>query len=810
MKVRLALQIPSPNVIARRLRRGIFRCEENMLQVRKLAAVASLGLLLVAGAWLLSRPAQLQPETVVRQQAMQRAMQSLAPAGAGPGAAVPLEANEATAVLMDAVEPVNVDMSDVPAGVYDPNNQYDRWLRGEIDLESESIVSQVEMEAMRQASLNLPPMAENVLSLQNTLQPTTLKSGVAFAGIDISQCCGGGSSVPPDPELAVGRDHVILVVNVAFAIYSKTGAVVKAATTFASLFQNVPGCSGMFDPNVLYDDAYDRYIMGLDAAGQYYCVAVSQSGNPMGGWNLYRFPMNSGGYFFDYPHAGVGRDAIYVGGNMFTGSNGPFSHSRVWALPKMAMYQNQPAAAVQRSLPVQQYSTPQPLKLHGAAQGDWPADAPHYILVERDFNARDHTLFAWNDPFGANTFSTVGSFNLVTATGVPAGMPIAVPQSGAGLLQANDFRPLDFEYRNGYGWAAMTIACNPGGGTVNCVRWAQINLSNAAVVQAGVLASNGEHRFFPDLAVNDCNDMVVGYSKSSAGMYPATWVAGRRSSDPPGALQPEVQFKAGEIAYTSSSNDPSPHRWGDYTGMTIDPDGKTFWYAGQYSKITGIANRRWGIYIGSFEFDTCAPRILDMHTYLPLVLRTAQIEPPPPPPPTSIVNGDFESGPVGWTEYSSQGWDLILPISELPPGLTPRSGSWAAWLGGDHDEVAYVRQQVDISSASPYLGYWYWSASQDTCGNDWAQVRINNVAVHSHQLCTSTNTGAWVPQVVNLAAYAGQSVSLEFRVDTNATLNSNFFLDDVAFQTGTAAPVAAGRGPAIDLEGATRSELFRR
>jgi hypothetical protein len=776
-----------------------------MLQVRKLAAVASLGLLLVAGAWLLSLPAQLQPETVVRQQAMQRAMPSFAPAGAGLGAAVPLEANEATAILMDTVEPVNVDMSDVPAGVYDPNNQYDRWLRGEIDVESESIVSQVEMEAMRQASLNLPPMPATTLLLQSTLQPTTLKSGVAFAGIDITQCCGGGASVPPDPELAAGRDHVILVVNVAFAIYSKTGAVVKAATPFASLFQNVPGCSGMFDPNVLYDDAYDRYIMGIDAAGQYYCAAVSQSGNPMGGWNLYRFPMNSGNYFFDYPHAGVGRDAIYVGGNMFTG-NGSFSHSRVWALPKMAMYQNQPAAAVQRSLP-QQYSTPQPLKLHGAAQGDWPAGGPHYILLERGFNARDHTLFAWNDPFGANTLSTVGSFNLVTATGVQASMPISVTQSSGGMLQANDFRPLDFEYRNGYGWTAMTIACNPGGGTVNCVRWAQINLSNAAVVQAGVLASNGEHRFFPDLAVNDCNDMVVGYSKSSAGMYPATWVAGRRSSDPPGALQPEVQFKAGEIAYTSF--DASPHRWGDYTGMTIDPDGKTFWYAGQYSKITGIADRRWGIYIGSFEFDTCAPRTLDFRTYLPLVLRTAQIEPPPPPPPASIVNGDFESGPVGWTEYSLRNWPLIVTYPDIPQGLVPQSGSWIAWLGGGNNEVAYLRQEVTVPTANPYLSYWYWSNSEDACGYDQAYLRINNEDIQTHELCASANTSSWISQVEDLGAYAGQSVNLEFGIETDSTLRSSFFLDDVAFQASAAAPVADGRAPATDLEGATRSELFR-
>jgi hypothetical protein len=39
--------------------------------------------------------------------------------------------------------------------------------------------------------------------------------------------------------------------------------------------------------------------------------------------------------------------------------------------------------------------------------------------------------------------------------------------------------------------------------------------------------------------------------------------------------------------------------------MTIDPDGATFWYMGQYSKDTGTTNGRWGNYIQSFSFAGC-------------------------------------------------------------------------------------------------------------------------------------------------------------------------------------------------------------
>ena len=147
----------------------------------------------------------------------------------------------------------------------------------------------------------------------------------------------------------------------------------------------------------------------------------------------------------------------------------------------------------------------------------------------------------------------------------------------------------------------MAIACNPGSGTVNCVRWAQIDLATRTVADAGVYASNGTYRTYADVAANDCGDMAVGYTKSSTAMVPGIWYTGRLSSDPAGTLQPESELKAGEISYTSFEPSP-PRRWGDYTGMTIDPNGETFWYLGEYSKNTGTSNGRWGTYIGSFDF----------------------------------------------------------------------------------------------------------------------------------------------------------------------------------------------------------------
>ena len=145
-----------------------------------------------------------------------------------------------------------------------------------------------------------------------------------------------------------------------------------------------------------------------------------------------------------------------------------------------------------------------------------------------------------------------------------------------------------------------------------------------------------------------------------------------------------------------------------------------------------------------------------------------------------LVNGDFESGPTGWVEYSWNGWNLILPASSLL--VTPYSGSWAVWLGGDYDEISYIQQQVTVPAGSPYLAYWHWLASEDICGWDFGSVIINSTIVDVYDLCESTHTGGWAKHVINLSAYAGQSVSLQIRAETDSSLNSNLFIDDVSFQ----------------------------
>ncbi|MFW6069274.1 MAG: hypothetical protein ACOC9E_06805 [Chloroflexota bacterium] len=586
------------------------------MRANKILRVLLIFMLVTVGVWLLGRPGQLQPEGPERLEALSVLSQSGNGQDAGQDDIVTEQLRR-----HEPVTPVTVDFSDVVVDTEDADSMHRRWLRGEIDAdENDGLVSEAEMARMVAAAQAQPPTehmqdAEDTLPAQTGPLGSGLRPGVAFDAISFTQ---SGGYVPPDPELAVGRQHIVAVANVSVAIYDKRGATLFGPTLATNLFSQPICRSRLYDPNVVYDEEADRWIVAFDKGAVTvdggYCLLASQSGDPTGNWYEYFFPFNDGSAWMDFPHAGAGDTHIYMGANMFD-YNGPsygFVEGRIFAFDKADLYAGAGVAAIERGLG-SSASTPQPIHLHGYQNGTWPNHGnSHYFLTD-PFNGDTYPLRRWN-PVN-NSLTLVG-----TVTLGPSNQVVNVPQNGTRSLRANDWRPLDFEYRNGYGWTTMTVSCNPGSGAVNCIRWAQINLNNGALGPAGTgtYGSNGQYRFFPDLAANYCDDMAIGYTRSSSNSFPSIWVTGRQSSAPGGIVQPELQLKAGEIAYTDFSNAPVL-RWGDYTGMTIDPFGKTFWYFGQYSKNTGTSAGRWGTYVGSFQFPGCNPPLpfLQEVSYLP-------------------------------------------------------------------------------------------------------------------------------------------------------------------------------------------------
>ncbi|MFN2182000.1 MAG: hypothetical protein ACK2UV_21170, partial [Candidatus Promineifilaceae bacterium] len=151
-----------------------------------------------------------------------------------------------------------------------------------------------------------------------------------------------------------------------------------------------------------------------------------------------------------------------------------------------------------------------------------------------------------------------------------------------------------------------------------------------------------------------------------------------------------------------------------------------------------------------------------------------------------IPNGDFEDGRTVWSESSK--WDnmLIVQDDDLPRGISPHNGRWAAWLGGDSSEEAAIEQRIFVDPGFPYLAYWYWIDWPFACQGSTAATAVlslDQTVVWQSDVCEDTDSGGWVRKIIDIGAFAGQPADLRFQLTTKAGSFANLYLDDVVLQS---------------------------
>jgi hypothetical protein len=482
------------------------------------------------------------------------------------------------------------------------------------------------------ASRQSAPNSQNTPFVPLVQAPATIAN---FDGLDFANW---GAGHPPDTNGDVGPNHYIQTVNTSIGIYDKVSGTRLAAFTFNNFmsqghFGNLCDTNNFGDPVVLYDTFEDRWFItdfafALDGSGNvspqhvYQCMAVSKSGDPVsGGWNYYSLEALGG--LDDYPKFGVWPDGIYMSANMFGYAAGAgYQNPRVWALNKAQMYAGAPTVQVVAfDAPSNDFSL-----LPGNARlqaGTPPAGRPEYFVsTEQYLNALSIYKFHvdWNN-VSASTF--MGP----EAQVAPTCWPNATPANALTTANAADVLAIramaQAQYSNISGaeslWVAHTVQRNESATNTTCdattggnaaPRWYQLNVTGGTVgantVQGKTFdpeAANTYFRFMPSVAVDRMGNMAIGYSKSNSSTAPQIKYAGRLFGDPINILsQTEQTLIDGTGSQLGNCGSSTCVRWGDYSAMTLDPDGCTFWYTNEYYVTSGLNDHT---RIGSFQLPGC-------------------------------------------------------------------------------------------------------------------------------------------------------------------------------------------------------------
>ena len=450
----------------------------------------------------------------------------------------------------------------------------------------------------------------------------------SFDGLDFTNW---GAGHPPDTNGDAGPTYYIQTINTSIGVYRKSDGVRVAAFTFNTLmsqgsFGNLCDTNNFGDPVVLYDTFEDRWIISdfafqLDGSsnivnppGTFECFAVSQTGDPVsGGWNFFSISVSGG--LGDYPKLAVWPDGLYMSANVFGYPSGAaFQNPRVWALNKAQMYANAPSVQVVTfDAPAADFAVlPSNARLQ---TGTPPPGTPNYFIATWEF-LNSVTVYKFHVDWASPLLSTfTGPDVPIGSTSWPNATVPSAPSQGGNALDTLGIRAMvQNQYTNIDGveslWVAHTVRRGNTSGFA-APRYYQVNVTGGTVAanlpQAATWDPDGAnvmYRFMPSVALDRAGDMALGYSTSSSTTLPAIKYAGRLATDPVNTLSLTEQLLIQGTGTQTGSCGGTCTRWGDYSAMTLDPDGCTFWYSNMYYAVSGLSfNTR----IGSFAFPSCTP-----------------------------------------------------------------------------------------------------------------------------------------------------------------------------------------------------------
>lgn len=416
---------------------------------------------------------------------------------------------------------------------------------------------------------------------------------------------------PGSPHLAVGRDHVVAIDHMSITWAEKDGSAktyIKLLDFFAGL-ERAPGTA--IDPRVQYDPLADRFV--VSAMDQIYgpkkgpsddvgrvLLAVSDDGDPNGDWHLQAIDLTrtvrGEQTRLDYPILGIGKDALYLTGNLFSFSPGTYSsldHAFVVAkgLGSGGLYDGG-TSSVKAIRPGAATGTEcaflYPATLSGPADG-----ADMYLLSygqglrpDKDTGDLPVRIISVTDPLAKSGPVLEAAYVVpdLAAGRVPGANKVPQPE-GAPEISGGIFGtvPHDVAWRGDELWLATVLEpeAGPDKGQ-STVHWLEIGIegrNDYRLLDHGSVGGDelaaGTETYLPSIDVDAAGNVGIGFVASGPSLRIGSFVTGRAADDPAGTTRAPEPLRLGELLV--GVGDAGRWRWGDHSGTAVDPVDGSFW-----------------------------------------------------------------------------------------------------------------------------------------------------------------------------------------------------------------------------------------
>ena len=227
---------------------------------------------------------------------------------------------------------------------------------------------------------------------------------------------------PPDQAMCAGNGYVVEAVNDVLNVYDTAGSSVLPDNTSTNIVAGFPtnvnhavdlnsfygyapainrstGVRGPFvtDPTCVYDAQTQRFFLvvltlevnpanGAFTHQNHLDLAVSQTADPTGGWNIYRVDVtndgsniggvNPGPYLGDYPHIGADANGVYVTTNAYPWCCNGFGGAQIYAFSKAQLAAGAASVTMQHIDTTGMVNAPSDAGSTQPGFTVWPAQSP--------------------------------------------------------------------------------------------------------------------------------------------------------------------------------------------------------------------------------------------------------------------------------------------------------------------------------------------------------------------------------------------------------------------------------------------------